>query len=610
MRKKLILLTIAFGLFGLESTNAQDAPTAAPEVKGFSLSPDNVGAAANSVNLYTGDLHLPINLVSLPGRNGLDVNVSIAYSSNVQNQVDTWNLEAPTGILGLGWNMDIPKIVVDTKQTGTREDDNYYLIEGGSSNKLIRTTSGSDATGGYFVYETKNYQFWKIKFYYDITEAIGSSIYNWPNKWEIIKENGFKYIYGDKNSGRRTLQYIVRWENWIGNSSQTTGQSQMVSAWNLSEIVNLQGEKVLFEYDNEEQYVGNASGQKHTEASYLKQITDPIGRKVQFVYLPKLSSYYMEPHTEQAEPDAYQEVYEKKYLDHIDVIRETGVKQLFVNFQYGSINSGTNTAKMLLSRIEQRNAVGNALPGTSFDYYTATDANGYKGFLQKITYPTGGTTSYKYKMDGNFLGHSMRNLNIPAHAIDPDGPYGYAEPLLWFGQDYVVVTWRALGSGGSHLTGASTVKIYVYQWVGEWKKSFLQTITGVTATFDGVDFNGNPVPLDASHYENFQVVLEDNFFAVLQGNNLFIWNKKESARGDWIGYTRTNDYGAGKPTLMSGNNFVAVGSYQDDSTHPCHLYTFQGDKPGYYLVENWKDNILNQTIGDHFYTSANNYFIS
>ena len=135
----------------------QEKPSAAPRVNTFATSADAAGAAANSVNLFTGDVALPFNLISLPGHNGLDVNVSISYSSNVQNQVNMWNLEAPAGILGLGWNIDIPKIIADHKQTGTREDDDYYLMEGGASNHLIRTTSGTDASGSFYLYEAKNY---------------------------------------------------------------------------------------------------------------------------------------------------------------------------------------------------------------------------------------------------------------------------------------------------------------------------------------------------------------------------------------------------------------------------------------------------------------------
>jgi len=579
----------------LSKVFSQDTPTIAPEIKGLTLAPDKLGSVANSVNLFTGDLTLPISLVSIPGKEGLDVNVGIVYNSSVQNVVDTWNLDAPTGILGLGWNMDVPKIVVDHKNTGTREDDTFFLVEGGTSNRLIRTGSGSDGIGLFNTYQAKNYQFWQIKFYYEPMDYGQSG--SGANKWVIVRENGFKYVYGDKNSGRSTIQYVVRWGNWVGNSSQTLGQSQMASAWNLSEVNNLWGEKVTFEYNNIEQSLGYL-GQKQTEASYLKQIVDPVGRKVQFYYNNKAPQFYMEPHTEQAEPDAYQEVYEKQYLDHIDVLQETGIKYLSVNLRYTSINDGTNTAKMLLSYIEQRNNLNQSLPGVRFDYYNSTGVSGYKGFLQKITYPSGATVSYTYAMTNNSIGHSNRGLTISAPS-NSNEPNGYAEPKVWIGGDYVVVAWRGLGSGGAHDGSPHTVVLEVYQWVGEWKYFQAQSIWDVSLAG-----NNNP----ALDYKDFQVTLEDNFFAVLShptGTSyvLVLYSKDESKRGGWVvNNFGTVDYGnGGLPTLMSGNNFVAVGSPQNDSTHPSHLYTF---------VNSWKDDTFVQDAGMHYYTGTNNYFIS
>ena len=582
--KRLLLLSASL-CFALLVT-AQDKPTAAPAIKSFAIQQDVTGAASNSVNLFTGDLALPINLLSLPGHNGLDASVSIAYNSNIQNVVNTWNLESHTGILGLGWDMDVPRIVADNKQTGTREDDEYYLIQGGSSNRLIRTVSGSDAAGSYYVYQTKNYQFWKIQYYYDISELYGSTGYgSGPNKWLITTEDGTTYVYGDKNSGRNTIQWVVRWENWIGNSSQTLGQSQLANVWNLSEVVNMWNEKILFEYENVEQYVGTTAGQKHTEASYIKQITDVNGRKVQFFYNTKDPQFYTEPHTEQPEPDAYQEVYEKKYLDHIDVLLESGYKFLSVQFGYNSVNAGTSKAKMLLTSIVQKNRGGDALPGLTFEYYAGGATN---GFLKTVTYPTGGTVTYTYT--GSTLSHSNRQFTAQA-------PAGYAEPKVWSGDDYVVVTWRQLGTGTTHDTNPRDVKLYVYQWVGEWKEQFLQSISNVG--LDGDSYHWD--------YKSFQVVVQKEFFAVLAPTTtnyyqLFIRFKDVANRGNWSAYTTSIDYGTGVPTLMSGTNFVAVGSFQDDGTHPSHLYTFQGDS--------WKDDVLNQTIGDHYYTSVNNYFIS
>jgi hypothetical protein len=596
--KKIYLLFTAVLLY--TGSYAQEDPKAAPAIKTFALQNDVVGVASNSVNLFTGDVALPLTLISLPGRNGLNVNVSVSYNSNVQNVVGVWNMEAPTGILGLGWMMDVPKIVADHKQTGTREDDDYYLVEGGVTNRLVRTTSGSDASGSFYAYEAKTYQFWKIKFYYDIAELYNSTSYgSGPNKWEITKEDGTKLVYGDKNSGRGTVQWAVRWANWIGNSSQTAGQGQLAVAWNLAEIANVWGDKVTFEYLNQERAVG-AGGKLHTEASYLKQITDMFGRKVVFNYQDKATfgsgnQFYAEPHTEQAEPDAYQENYERNYLDYVDVLREDGSKFLTVQFGYGVLDGGTNAAKMLLTSLVQKNAAGQALPGMQFSYNTAGTI---KGFLRTVTYPTAGTITYDYKTSGNAIGHSERRLVVNAPPADATNPNGYGEPRVWQGEDYAVVAWRALGASGTHDGNPRDVKLFVYQWVGKWKEQFLQTIGNVSL----FDYNAT-----FKEYKDFQVVLQKRFFAVLSPGvngyyHLFIRYKDEANRGQWLNHTTTKEYGPGLPTLTAGDNFVFAGSFRDEGTSSSYRYVLQGNS--------WREDVLNQTLGDHYYTGTNNYFIS
>src|SRR5258708_22508962 len=196
---------------------------------------------------------------------------------------------------------------------------------------------------------------------------------------------------------------------------------------------------------------------------------------------------------------------------------------------------------------------------------------------------------------------------------------------MWFGPDYVVVAWRALGSGYTHLTGPATVKLYVYQWVGEWKGQFLRNIYNVGASFS---VNGNSI--DGSHYTNFQVTLEDNFFGILSdqcanvtdpfgntyvvyGNtfDLYLYYKNESARVNWLPYTKSMDMGTNTlvPSLLSGDNFVAVGSYYNDNVHQSHVFTFLGntfsDTPmtGTY-------GVTSGVSGKNYFTGANNYFIN
>ncbi len=55
-------------------------PSVAPNGSIFSAGSSLTGALANSVNLFTGEVNLPLPLVSLPGINGMGASVSILSS--------------------------------------------------------------------------------------------------------------------------------------------------------------------------------------------------------------------------------------------------------------------------------------------------------------------------------------------------------------------------------------------------------------------------------------------------------------------------------------------------------------------------------------------------
>jgi len=279
----------------------QERATQAPDNQTFALDPEQEGLGEETVNLFTGDVNLPVNLVQLPGRGGMDINVTMSYSSNIQHVEDVWNLEAPTGILGLGWSMDVDKIIADHKQTGNRHDDDFYLVSGGSTIRLIQT--GYD--GSTKTYETSPYQFWKIRYYAG------------DERWEITKEDGTTWVFGggistdgagNRNSERNTVQWGVKWGNWIGASGRTSGQQQHAITWNLSRIQDRWDNAVTYTYDVVVEQVGRTGnpdfgiGKQHTKASYLSQITNPEGKTIRFVYGEKealgLLKEYYDPHTD------------------------------------------------------------------------------------------------------------------------------------------------------------------------------------------------------------------------------------------------------------------------------------------------------------------------
>jgi len=136
MRSTIKVKALFFVLLSILYLNVHaQIENAANDVQTFFLDGDELGQIENSVNLFSGEVSLPIGLINLPGRGGLSTGVTLMYNSNVDKTVDTWNMNASTGILGLGLAMDIPKIVVDNKMTGATDYDQFYLSEGGVSNK-------------------------------------------------------------------------------------------------------------------------------------------------------------------------------------------------------------------------------------------------------------------------------------------------------------------------------------------------------------------------------------------------------------------------------------------------------------------------------------------
>ncbi|PTL75565.1 RHS repeat-associated core domain-containing protein [Vitiosangium sp. GDMCC 1.1324] len=112
-----------------------------PAIRTFQMDGSSVGNLSSSVNLFRGDVNLTQSLFTLPGRsqdNGLDVTLSLQYQSNVVREATTWNREAPTGVVGLGWSLPlswIEAVSSGSPVTGTRQ---YALYDNGVPNTLVR----------------------------------------------------------------------------------------------------------------------------------------------------------------------------------------------------------------------------------------------------------------------------------------------------------------------------------------------------------------------------------------------------------------------------------------------------------------------------------------
>jgi len=561
-----------------------------PAIRTFQMDGSGVSSIPNSVNLFRGDVNLPLELISLPGRGDLDVKVAIMYQSNIQNLVDTWNLEAPTGILGLGWNMPHEMIVIDNKNTGSSYDNEYYLVSGGGGNRLHQDGVTKD---GAWNFETEDHKPWKINYYPKSEE------------WVIVKENGVKQIYGGKDNHNH-IHWGVKWGgrdgNWIDSSINTSGQKKFAEAWNLREICNTWGEKVTFDYEVELESIGDG-GKKYTRACYLKQITALDGRTVNFVYKDKQYDErvkeYEIPHQYTRQPDihAYQDRYETKFLDSIEVRAESDSLLFSVKFDYELKNVSLNDddvdfSKRYLIGITQKNDAGESLPGYRFQYYTEKQdirENIHRGALKTITYPAGAIATFTYE---------KQNLAGTSHKTTI---YGKGIPRVWFGGDYVVVAYYDHSQGN--------LDVRVYSWNGNWI-SYEQSISGkldidslqvaTQRDFFALSFKANSemrvylfhqemgrfgkwryehkdLSLASRDAQTHLAVGSDFVVACASGSpqlGLYVWNQQSKL---WDERSQGISINKGNYAVAAFGNYFTIGVY-DTATKRCELILYYQDK--------------------------------
>ena len=97
-----------------------------------------------------------------------------------------WNGDEPTGYLGLGWTLETPRIVVDTKNSGRTQDDIYYLQLGGNKQRLM-LDPGQAQSDTLLNFRTQQWSAWKIQFSPVSNGADG--------KWMLTDENGLIYRF-------------------------------------------------------------------------------------------------------------------------------------------------------------------------------------------------------------------------------------------------------------------------------------------------------------------------------------------------------------------------------------------------------------------------------
>lgn len=505
----------------------QQASTRAmqPEISGWQLDGGGLGDVANSVNLFRGDVNLPFKLLQLPGRSGLNTLITAFYSSNVHSQVETWNQDAPTQILGVGWSMPFEAIVTDTQQTGNYQDDDFYLVSAIGTTRLYRVDEVKDVIH----FQLRTAPFWKIEYH------------SRAQRWIITKEDGSRSIYGedfDEENAASAVQWNVKWGNWVGSSTQ--GQAQRYpTAWNLVRVESYTGDRMRFEYESTLVPIGR-EGLTATRSCRLKRIVDVFDQHITLNYKEKEPVEIQLPHIapRSGETNAYQFQYETQYLDHIEVTNAQQQRLFHIQCEYDLFdvtsheeNGSDIYKKRYLRRVYQTSPDLEALPAIEFDYCrTAQDAN--PGALRQIVYPEGGTAAFTYTI------HPLGEADTRAIISSPGT--GYA-PRVWHGPGYVVVTWYS--------ERKQELVLDVYKWDGHW--------TSWHASI-----------FDRFALEDFNVIPTGDFFVVSYKEarsalyKIHLYRESPYRFGTWTEYSfaLTNDFT--DLALAVGKDFVAAHSTQ------------------------------------------------
>ncbi len=521
------------------------------------------------VDLSSGKSQYQILIHSLQSGE-ISYNVSLNYNGDgVPNQAKALNKYSSTSVLGLGWYLDFPKIIVNNKNTASRHDDKFYFLDQGVQ-ELICTR----VTSNIYYFKTANKSLKKILYY--------------PNeeKWEITSSKGNIYTYGGLNlNNGNAINWVLHWGNWIGDSKDS-GESRQAYQWNIAKIEDKNTNTIDFDYLKVENST-RLGGLKHTEASYLREVKDDLDNSIYFSYMYKSSTY--EPNRQVSEPDAYQEFYENKSLSEIH-IKDSGIKKVEYHMNYSENGSG-HYLKNLLDRIE---VLGDNIESSYIVFTYETDES-FKYLLKTIEPQSGGIIEYEYENKSISEDYSFTIDNIT----------GYKRRVI-MEDDYALIYYIANSSNNNGPEGylyrnikittiTKTGNIWVQEHHFDFEAKFKEAINGwPTYTPLGIPSLGNP--------ENYLFFMQKKFFAILRYQDgegqLDYFNLNTD--GSWEhNFVSNINLGGGKPALIGGEGFFAIGCKK---TGLLYIYKWNS--------QNWESQIIDQNEGDFVYTANNNYIFS
>ena len=506
-----------------------------------SISAELMQNISDKINKASGDVSFSVPLIKS------DELALPAFYSNagVENYVEYTNEDVPTGVLGLGWNLHLDKIVRVHKGTKAFADDTFYLIMNGASNKLIYDEETSD----YYQFLPEEENGLLLKFYKTI------------DKWELLDTKNTKFIYGDNANA---IEWTIFWGNWIGSSIEAENQERFATAWYLSSSTDQWNKTINYSYFQETEIVGNGT-LPYTKVVYLDMITNNSGYTIDLSYGSKENYEYQDNHIEAGEPDAYQEKFETQYLSYVELLKDGNlIEKTILDYNTDEsdisfVNTTDNMKKRLLRGIKYLNSADDMFSYLKYDYFEENDDTDpvniikHKGFIKNIRTEMDANVTYKYSRK-TIANNFEKTIGIPSECTDSQ------TKIKVYSQDnYSVVLWK---------NGDYDLVLEAFYWDGdEWIG--LDNPISVNQSIENIEGQYLEDPTITFHTIN--CTFQKNFFAFQSGDfslSIVEWDKEKL---EWkineftldefsdVGYDgETIALWGGLEYLISGEKYVAI----------------------------------------------------
>lgn len=432
-----------------------------------------------TVDLFSGQLKLPLSLGYLEGSDGLDINLQIDYSPGSRKQFYMPANERPDSVLGYQWNFTLPCIVAGQYRARQMYQRNFYLIGEGGSYPLYRKGSSEAGVEFYSI----EHPFWK--FYYSEDGEASS--------WEVWKTDGSRWKYGG-NSGSKAKS--VCWDNWTGPSVMN-GAQVFDSAWYLSGVTSSKGNKVSYVYEKSEETLGDCI---YTKAVRLQKVISAYGEEAVFTYAQKEAEEYTPKHTPRMGENAYQECYDDRYLQRMEVFNREHTLLYTQKLAYELKASCGSEVRRMLKSITHINNRGVSLEPLELTYHTEGET---EGLLAGIQYPLASKLTYAYEqtelcayqgegqiaLDRDWDSRVYDGGDFHFILLNRDGQYRYRlygwdmrfrllledtlpqtrleDVNVHTGSGYVCITWRQTSDNGYKMRLLTRSSVKQFAWSAE-----------------------------------------------------------------------------------------------------------------------------------------------